>query len=46
MIKEREKIRTDDEGYLLEPAEWSEEIAADARFVVKHLAEAQGLGAG
>ena len=78
MIKEKEKIRTGDEGYLLDPAEWTEEIAgelarreglalsplhwevlrfmrqyyeehqipADARFVVKHLAEAQGLGAG
>ena len=75
MIKE--KFRTGDEGYLLDPAEWTEEvaselarreglalsplhwevlkfmrhyyeehqIAADARFVVKHLAEAQGLGA-
>lgn len=76
MIKE--KFRTGDEGYLLDPAEWTEEvagelarreglalsplhwevlkfmrryyedrqIAADARFVVKYLAESQGLGAG
>lgn len=70
-------IQTDDEGYLVDPGDWTEEvaeelarregvalnalhwdvlhfmrryfaerqIAPDARFVVKHLAEEQGLGA-
>ena len=70
-------IRTDDEGYLVDPADWNEsvaeelarregvalsalhwdvlhfmrryyedrQIAADARFVVKYLAEAHALGA-
>jgi len=69
-------IRTDNEGYLVEPADWTEEvaeelarreglaisalhwsvlhfmrryfeerqIAPDARFAVKHLAEEHGLG--
>lgn len=36
-------IQLDDEGYLVEPGDWDEHlIAADARFLIKYIAE--GLG--
>lgn len=75
-VMKNELIRTDEEGYLIDPGEWSEsvahqlaqteqlqleedhwqvirfmrsyyddhQIAADARFVVRHLADACGYG--